>query len=352
MNGSSQDCYYQQKMTALDELWHRSFHRLFFRGTRYPLRLILPLLSGKKRPSSHAYILSIRQAMDNLLEQDIRNVKQGYYPKTILDFPLFSYIYAVLSSGPLDALRVLRRAKRKDWHDLPSHVHEGNYPDYYVQNFHWQSDGWFSEASAKRYEASVQFLFGGAADIMRRMSLPAVVDSLARSLSVDSDIRILELACGTGSFSAQIRATFPRASLCAIDLSPDYIRYAQKHHKAPQVSFLNANCESLPFKDECFDAVICNNLFHELPAEVRRQVFKEVHRVLKCQAIFSITDSAQLGDNASIKSSIENFSKDFYEPYHQNYIQDDLGKIFEQCGFLLGKSQTFLFSKTIYGEKV
>jgi ubiquinone/menaquinone biosynthesis C-methylase UbiE len=351
MSRGLQDSYYPRKMTALDEVWHRSFHRLFFRSTRLPLRLILPLLSGKKRPSSPAYILSIRKDMDNLLEQDIHNVKQGYYPKSTLDFPLLSYIYSLLSSGPVDALKVLSRAKRKDWHDLPSHVHEGDYPDYYLRNFHWQSDGWFSEASAKRYDASVQFLFGGAADIMRRMALPAVVNSLARPLPHD-DIKILELACGTGSFSAQIRATFPQASLYAIDLSPDYIRYARKHNKAHHVSFLNANGESLPFKDESFDAGICHNLFHELPAEVRRQVFKEAHRVLKHQAIFSITDSAQLGDNPSIKSSIENFSKDFYEPYHQDYIQDDLGKIFEQSGFRLGESQGYLFSKAIYGLKI
>lgn len=340
-------------LTLLDETWHRSFHRLIFRGSRYPLRVILPLLSGKKRPTSSEFIRRIRKELDILLEQDIQNVKDGYYPKSALNFPLFSYIQSVLASGPLDAMRVFQRAKDNNWQELPSHIHKADYPDYYLRNFHWQTDGWFSEASAKRYDASVQFLFGGAADIMRRMSLPPVARSLqaqslqSGSLAGKQGVKILELACGTGSFMAQIQAAFPTAELYGIDLSPDYILHAQKQIKGHNTHLLQANADDLPFTEATFDAVICNNLFHELPPEIRRKVFNEVHRVLKYKAVFSITDSAQLGDNPELKSSIENFRKDF----HKNYIGDDLKGIFEECGFEFGRSRAFLFSKAIYGVK-
>ena len=347
MSGKSHDSFFDNKLNFLDETWHRSFHHLIFRGSRYPLRMILPLLSGKKRPISPEFIHRIRQELDILLEQDIQNVKHGYYPKSALNFPLVSYIQSVLASGPLDAMRVFQRAKDNNWHELPSHVHKADYPNYYLRNFHWQTDGWFSEASAKRYDASVQFLFGGAADIMRRMSLPPVAISLAGK----TNIQILELACGTGSFMPQIQAAFPTAALYGIDLSPDYIHHAQNNIKHPDIHLFQSNADNLSFADKTFDAVLCNNLFHELPPEIRRKVFKEAHRVLKHKAVFSITDSAQLGDNTEIKSAIENFSKDFHEPYHKNYIGDDLKGIFEECGFEFGESRAFLFSKAIYGVK-
>jgi hypothetical protein len=37
----------------------------------------------------------------------------------------------------------------------------GKYPDYYLQNFHFQSDGWLSDNSAQVYEYSTETLFSG-----------------------------------------------------------------------------------------------------------------------------------------------------------------------------------------------
>ena len=36
------------------------------------------------------------------------------------------------------------------------------YPDYYLNTFHWQTDGWLSKASAEVYEVSTETLFGEA----------------------------------------------------------------------------------------------------------------------------------------------------------------------------------------------
>ena len=47
----------------------------------------------------------------------------------------------------------------------------GNYPRYYLQKFHFQSDGYLSDASAARYDHQVEVLFGGGAAAMRRQAL-------------------------------------------------------------------------------------------------------------------------------------------------------------------------------------
>ena len=48
------------------------------------------------------------------------------------------------------------------------------YPAYYLQNFHYQTDGWLTADSARLYDFQVETLFLGSADTMRRQVLPYV----------------------------------------------------------------------------------------------------------------------------------------------------------------------------------
>ena len=48
------------------------------------------------------------------------------------------------------------------------------YPAYYLQNFHYQTDGWLSKDSARLYDFQVETLFLGSADTRRRQALPYV----------------------------------------------------------------------------------------------------------------------------------------------------------------------------------
>ena len=45
------------------------------------------------------------------------------------------------------------------------------YPPYYLQKFHFQTDGYLSDGSAERYDHQVEVLFGGGAAAMRRHAL-------------------------------------------------------------------------------------------------------------------------------------------------------------------------------------
>lgn len=63
-----------------------------------------------------------------------------------------------------------RRARRQV-RDLPQDVEPEAFPDYYLQNFHHQTDGYLSDHSAALYDLQVEILFNGAADPMRRRLL-------------------------------------------------------------------------------------------------------------------------------------------------------------------------------------
>ena len=77
------------------------------------------------------------------------------------------------------------------------------YPAYYLQNFHYQTDGWLSADSARLYDFQVETLFLGSADTMRRQVLPYVADYVREYHAVNggkdgAGLNVLDVASGTG----------------------------------------------------------------------------------------------------------------------------------------------------------
>jgi ubiquinone/menaquinone biosynthesis C-methylase UbiE len=231
-----------------------------------------------------------------------------------------------------------------------------DYPSYYVQNFHHQTDGYLSDFSANLYDLQVELLFNGGADPMRRRILAPLKQGIQQNFSSisPSQIRILDTACGTGRTLKFIRATLPKASLFGVDLSPAYLRKANQllskiPGELPQL--LQANAENLPYRDNYFHAVTSVFLFHELPASARQQVIDECFRVAQPGGIFVICDSLQVIDVPEYKPIMENFSEMFHEPYYRHYINDDLIQKLEKSGFTNVSTQTHFMSKYIIAHK-
>ena len=100
------------------------------------------------------------------------------------------------------------------------------YPDYYRQNFHYQSGGWFSDESAELYDTQVEALFTGTADAMRRAALAEI----ARELKGRDQrgVSLLDVACGNGRFLKTVMNVWPRLQAAGLDLSPNYTDAARK----------------------------------------------------------------------------------------------------------------------------
>ena len=100
----------------------------------------------------------------------------------------------------------------------------------------------------------------------------------------------LDLGCGTGEMLKLIIQKDAHKELCGIDLSEEMLAVAKS--KLPeQVKLLLGDSESLPFPDNTFDVVYCNDSFHHYPAP--QNVLKEVHRVLKPGGTFLMGDCWQ-----------------------------------------------------------
>ncbi len=158
----------------------------------------------------------------------------------------------------------------------------GRYPPYYRRKFHFQSDGYLSQASAERYDHQVEVLFGGGAAAMRRQALVPLREALRRHGGAAGSARLLDLGCGTGALLREVKRNYPRLAITGLDLSAPYLAVARRR-LAPwsRVALIEAAAEAMPFAEAEFDIVSCVYLFHELPKQVRRAVVAEIRRVLK-----------------------------------------------------------------------
>ena len=113
---------------------------------------------------------------------------------------------------------------------------------------------------------------------------------MLKKLSDISFQSALDLGCGTGEMLKLILQKNDQKDLYGIDLSEEMLAVAKS--KLPnRVRLFLGDSESLPFPDNSFDVVYCNDSFHHYPAP--QNVLMEVHRVLKPGGTFLIGDCWQ-----------------------------------------------------------
>ena len=262
-----------------------------------------------------------------LMRRDWRNIRDGVYaaPRDLVPRPRAALRDALRFFADLPAVNLRRRERANA--EVFSSPHAGRYPRYYLQNFHYQSDGYLSAESAALYDHQVEVLFLGGADAMRRQALPA----LRARLGDRPDARVLDVACGTGRFLSAIQQNFPGWRLSGVDLSPPYLAAAARALGAG-ATLVQANAEALPLPAGSADAVTCVYLFHELPRAVRARVVGEIARVLAPGGIFVLVDSLQRGDVALYDPLLDRFPGTFHEPYYADYVAQDLTALLADAG--------------------
>ncbi len=285
-----------------------------------------------------------REAHEALLAEDLRHAERGQYPPELLfQMPVKDYL-ARLPAGLPECGRILKRSRKNRHDDLPREVDLSAYPSYYTRTFHWQSDGWLSARSARLYDPGVEFLLLGTADVMRRQAIvPAV-----RAVGGLRQPRILDVACGTGRFLSQLAAVLPNARLAGLDLSSYYLDEARHLlDDVSDVTLVGANAESMPLESQSFDAVTSVYLFHELPKDARRNVMRELRRVVADDGVVVIMDSLQLADRTGLEPFLESFPRLYHEPYFEGYLHDPLEDALVEAGFEIEQSSVHFLSKRV-----
>ncbi|HEX3673857.1 MAG TPA: class I SAM-dependent methyltransferase [Rhizomicrobium sp.] len=269
-------------------------------------------------------------AMRALFETDWRNVEAGLYPMPVdladeTRHALGSLRYLA------DIPRVAKRQKRHGHDEVKAKGAKDSkdLPRYYRQNFHYQTDGYLSERSARLYEFQVEALFAGTADAMRRQAFVPI----ARALDGSDAPTLLDIGAGTGRFLSFVKAARPGWKTIALDLSEPYLDRARSALRGKgDVEFVAAPAEAMPLADASVDAAVSIYLFHELPPKIRAAAAKEIARVLKPGGTFTIADTIQYGDAPDFDGLIDVFPSLLHEPYYASYVKIDLAKLFGAAG--------------------
>jgi ubiquinone/menaquinone biosynthesis C-methylase UbiE len=340
-------------VSALDRLTYaaRQTARVVWYAGHYAagLRLLKPMPKPDFAIGPTPTRAELTADMRTLFEREWRDVEAGLFPAPR---PL-----------SLDAGEFLRRSvlyfrdlphvdarSHGQGDDLPPGEQGDGLPEYYRQNFHFQSDGWLSEHSAAIYDTQVEVLFTGAADAMRRRALKYVAEGMhGRN---QRDLTGLDVGCGTGRLLAFLHDAWPGMKLTGLDLSAPYLAEARRLiGRTARVKLLEGAAEKLPFDDASFDFIVSSFLLHELPGDVRHQVLAEMARVVKPGGRAVIVDSIQKGDQPAWDGLLDLFPYYFHEPYYAEYANGRIEEWATSAGLkVLERERAFLSSVTVVGR--
>ena len=303
----------------------------------YGRRLMGPLTDPGEAPYAEEFgpldRERLKTAFREVFQRDWKNIEAGIYkmPAELRRAPSPSRLWRTSRDYLLDARKVAQRKYTRAHSEVLTDAAREKYPRYYLQNFHYQTDGWLTDASAARYDMQVETLFTGSAAAMRRQALPFVRNALAERDA--GAISLLDLGCGGGGFLADIHDNWPMLKLTALDLSPAYLGRARTAlGGAKNVTFVQQPAEKTGLADASFDIITSVYLFHELPPKVRAEVSAEIARLLKPGGVYIHTDTIQFGDEPGFDILLENFPRGFHEPYYDSYCRTDLSALFGEAG--------------------
>ena len=300
-------------------------------------------LRGRKTPDRQRLLHDLWR----LIERDWQNIANGVYaaPEDWRGNPLAGLRRAADFFADLRTVEASRHGETGA--PLLDEPESGRYPRYYLRKFHFQTDGYLSEASAERYDYQVEVLFGGGAAAMRRQALVPLRTALLGKAGGASAARLLDLGCGTGEFLREVKRNYPRLSVTGLDLSAPYLRVAERRLADwSRVELVEGAAEAIPAPDRSFDIVTALYLFHELPSRVRQAVAAEIRRVLKPGGTLILVDSLQTGDEPDYDAVLDFFPYAFHEPYYSSYLREDLDRLFTP-GFLRQAIEVAYFSKVV-----
>ena len=124
-------------------------------------------------------------------------------------------------------------------------------------------------------------------DNYKRWFIPLVDDAIVSRLSPNA--KILDVGSGPGYLSKELSSRSSKYEVVGVDVSDDALKIAKKTCSGiNNVSFSKGAVESLPFKTEEFDLVICKDSFHHF--DDPKVALKEMLRVLKSGGILYIQD--------------------------------------------------------------
>lgn len=182
---------------------------------------------------------------------------------------------------------------------------------------------------SRKNDVGIWQRFSGVYDVFMQKDCKAY-DLLGQKIieQMKPDMRVLELACGTGLVSARV------ADGCkeyiATDFSQKMLNIAQRKEWSPHVRFEQADATALQYEAESFDVVIISNALHIMPNPVA--ALENIRKVLRKDGVLIAptflrpkTAKAQFVANLIELAGLRTYSKWSFEGYCEFLRQNGWG---------------------------
>lgn len=150
-------------------------------------------------------------------------------------------------------------------------------------------------------------------------------------LDGNKKLKILEIGCGPGALAGALHRWYPCAEITAVDRDSEFIRFATEHE--PEVTFMEGDATSLPFKDNSFDVTISNTVAEHMEPS---KFYGEQIRVLKPGGV-CIVLSSRKGINIHPKcTAFTAYEQQFWKKAEQ---YDDSMDRFAVCKYPMNEAE-------------
>lgn len=185
--------------------------------------------------------------------------------------------------------------------------------------------------SRAAFDEQAESYDGGMQGSHARSLYPRVVAVAREALSGQRAPHILDVGCGTGALACRLLDAVPACRLTGIDLSSAMVARA-RGRLAGRADVLEGDAERLPFHDESFDLVVCNDSFHHYP-DPKRAAF-QMWRVLRRGGTLVVGDVWQPAPARAIMNAWMPLSHEGdVRMYSEAELRELLGTWFKRVGW-------------------
>ena len=118
---------------------------------------------------------------------------------------------------------------------------------------------------------------------LRLLGAAAIKRPLIDQAAIQPGCRVLDIGCGTGSLTVDIKRLHPLAEVTGVDPDPKALAIATRkaNQAGVSVTFDQGFGDRLAYADASFDRVFSSLMFHHLTRDEKLATLAEVRRVLK-----------------------------------------------------------------------
>ena len=156
----------------------------------------------------------------------------------------------------------------------------------------------------------------------KRKLAKIIIERTADYVKIPDDGLGLDVGCGSGALTIACAKKNPKATMVGCDIwSGSYKSEVSKRlcennatlEGIENVRFEEGNAVKLPFRDESFDAVTSNYVYHNITGENKQKLLLETLRVLKKGGVFVIHDLMSRSRYGDMNKFMEELKKDGFE---------------------------------------